>query len=159
MPIKPLLLLDVDGVLCPTGSGPGESMRTVMVDEFPIVFSEKLPARLATLSERFTLVWATSWEDGANQHLAPALGLPELPVISFAGSSARPGRTWKLPAVKQFIRDRPTAWVEDALGRDAHAWAQKRTVPTLLLDINPSWGLAEAHVDILIAFAGRLGAA
>ena len=101
------------------------------------------------------LVWATSWEHAANRALAPVLGLPELPVVSFAGSSAPPGRTWKLPSVKRFIGDRPMAWVDDDLGRDAHAWAQKRTQPTLLLDINPSWGLAEAHVDILIEFADR----
>jgi hypothetical protein len=84
------------------------------------------------------------------------LGLPELPVVSFAGLSARSGRTWKLPAVKRFVRDHPIAWVDDDLGRDAHAWAEARRQPTLLLDINPSWGLAEAHVNILLEFADRL---
>jgi hypothetical protein len=153
---KPLLLLDVDGVLCPRGEGPGESMRTLVLDGFPFIFSERLPARLSTLSERFVLVWATSWGQAANEHLAPVLGLVELPVISFAGLSARSGRTWKLPAVKRFIADRPMAWVDDDFRSDAHAWAQKRPEPTLLLDINPSWGLAEANVDSLISFADRL---
>jgi HAD domain in Swiss Army Knife RNA repair proteins len=153
---KPLLLLDVDGVLCPIGPGPGDRMRTLVVDEYCVIFSEKLPARLSSLSERFALVWATSWEHAANQHLAPALGLSELPVISFAGLSARPGRTWKLRAVRRFIGEHPIAWVDDDLGRDAHAWAEKRPQLTLLIDINPSWGLAEAHVDILVEFADRL---
>ncbi len=153
---KPLLLLDVDGVLCPIGSGPGEPMRALMLEDYPVIFSEELPSRLSSLGERFTLVWATAWEIAANRLLAPAFGLPELPFISFAGRAARPGRTWKLSAVQRFVRDRPMAWVDDELGHDAHAWAQKRTQPTLLLDINPSWGLAEAHVNALIAFADRL---
>lgn len=155
---KPLLLLDVDGVLCPIGPGPDEPMRTVTVDEFPITFSAKLPSRLADLNERFALIWATSWEDDANWSLASVLGLPELPLIRFAGSSARPGQTWKLPAVRRFVGDRPLAWVDDELGADAHVWARRRAIPTLLLDVNPAWGLADAHVDALVTFADRLAA-
>jgi len=158
-PTKPLLLLDVDGVLCPIGEGPGEPMRTLLLEDYPFIFSEELPARLSSLGERFTLVWATSWEHAANRLLAPVLGLPELPFISFASLAARRGRTWKLSAVKRFIRDRPMAWVDDELGNDAHRWAEKRTQPTLLLDINPSWGLAEAHVIMLDDFADRLSGA
>jgi hypothetical protein len=153
---KPLLLLDIDGVLCPIGAGPGEPMCRLVVDEWPIVFSEKLPSRMSGLSERYQLVWATRWEHAANTSLAPVLGLPELPLVSFAGTSARLGRTWKLAAVKRFVRDRPMAWVDDELGPDAHVWAQKRAAPTLLLDVNPARGLAAAHVDLLIRFADRV---
>jgi hypothetical protein len=155
---KPLLLLDVDGVLCPIGPGPGDPMRTLVVDEFPVTFSVHLPARLATLGKRFALVWATSWEDDANRSLAPVLGIPELPLITFAGRSARRGQTWKLPAVRRFVREHPVAWVDDELGLDAHRWAHRRVEPTLLLDINPAWGLADAHVQVLVEFADRLAA-
>jgi hypothetical protein len=153
---KPLLLLDVDGALCPKGSAPGEPMRTLVIDGWPIVFSERLPARLSRLAEHFTLVWATSWEHAANRALAPALGLPELAFVSFAGASARRGRTWKLAAVKRFVGDRPVAWVDDELGGDAHSWAAARSQPTLLLDVNPSWGFVESHVDLLLAFAAHI---
>ncbi len=158
MPAKPLLLLDVDGVLCPIGSGPGEPMRTLEIKGHPFIFTESLPARLARLGQRFALIWATSWEQGANRDLAPVLGLPQLPAISFAGLSARQGRTWKLPAIKRYVAEQPMAWVDDDLRADAHAWAQSRIEPTLLLDVNPSWGLVEAHVEILIEFADRLSA-
>jgi hypothetical protein len=131
-------------------------MCTLVVDEFPVTFSEHLSDRLAMLAGRFALVWATSWGHAASQALAPVLGLPELPVISFRGAPTRRGGTWKLSAVKRFVRDRPMAWVDDELGRDAHRWAQRRAEPTLLIDINPSWGLAEAHVHVLIEFADRL---
>ncbi len=158
MPAKPLLLLDVDGVLCPIGPGPGDGMRALVVDGSPITFSEQLPTRLATLGERFALVWATAWEHDANRSLAPVLGLPELPLVVFAGRHARAGRTWKLSAVKRFVGSRPMAWVDDELGRDAHHWASRRAAPTLLIDINPSWGLAEAHVQVLVDFADRVAA-
>jgi hypothetical protein len=131
-------------------------MRTLILEDYPFIFSEQLPARLSLLAKHFTLVWATAWEHGANQLLAPVLGLPDLPVISFAGPVARPGRTWKLSAVTRFVARQPMAWVDDELGRDAHTWAQKRAQPTLLLDINPSWGLAQAHVNALVAFVEQL---
>jgi hypothetical protein len=153
---KPLLLLDVDGVLCPIGPGPGDPMCTLVADDWPITFSQQLPSRLSRLSERFTLVWATSWEQAANRALAPVLGLLELPFVSFGGTSARRGRTWKLRAVRRFVNDRPVAWVDDELGLDAHQWAERRAEPTLLIDVNPSWGFADAHVELLIQFADRL---
>ena len=157
MPLtKPLLLLDVDGVLCPKGPGPGEPMRTLVIDGWPIVFSKRLPARLARLSEHSMLVWATSFEHAANRALAPARGLPDLPFVSFAGASSRRGRTWKLAAVKRSVGERPVAWVDDELGGNAQAWAATRPQPTLLLDVNPSWGFAESHVDLLLAFAAQI---
>jgi hypothetical protein len=36
--------------------GPGEPMRTLVLDGFPVIFSELLPARLSALSERLMLV-------------------------------------------------------------------------------------------------------
>jgi hypothetical protein len=60
-----------------------------------------------------------------------------------------------LPAVRRFAGDRALAWVDDEFRRDAHAWAEARAHPTLLLDVNPAWGLVDAHVEILLRFAAE----
>ena len=135
-----LLLLDVDGVLCPMGAGDGGDMVECSGADGGIRYARALPARLATLAKAFTLVWATSWGQEANDVLCPVFGLPPLPVIDFGELNFRVGQTYKLRAVRQFVRQRPFAWLDDELGRDAHRWAQKRAVPTLLVDIRADRG-------------------
>jgi hypothetical protein len=55
-------------------------------------FRADLPELLRELATRFEFVWATAWQDSASLLLAPALGLPELPVVRFSRSGARRGR-------------------------------------------------------------------
>jgi hypothetical protein len=149
MTALPWLLLDVDGVLVPMGAGDGEEM---VESTGGIVYARALPARLVALAETFALVWATSWGHEANDVLSPLLGLPSLPIVEFGDVTFRRGTTWKLTAVRRFVRDRPFALADDELGRDAHRWARRRSVPTLLLDVRPDWGLTQENVDALLQF-------
>jgi len=100
-------------------------------------------------------VLATSWGQEANDVLCPLWGLPRLPTVEFGDVTFKRGTTWKLPAIRRFLRDRPVAWVDDELGHDAHRWAWRRcrrSVPTLLLDIRPDLGLTQENVDALLNF-------
>ena len=151
----PLLLLDVDGVVCPLGK--------TAVDQVAIAGAyanlshhRLLPAWLAELAEAFELVWATTWEDDANTILSPLLGLPDLPVIGFKGTAVGPGETVKLPAVRRFVGNRAFAWVDDRLGVDAIAWAAHRPVATFLRDIDPAAGLTRHDIDALLEFVRSL---
>ena len=151
----PLLLLDVDGVVCPLGE--------TAVDQVPIAGTHRslshhrsLPAWLAELAQVFELIWATTWEHDANAILAPALGLPDLPVIAFAGTVVGLGETVMLPPIRRFVGDRAFAWVDDRLGIDAIAWAAHRPSPTFLRDIDPAMGLTRHDIDALLEFATRL---
>lgn len=153
----PLLLLDVDGVLCPFGGDCDAGLLHGPTGVEHIRYAAQLPCRLERLAEHFQLVWATAWEDEANDVLADALRLPQLPVIRFDDSTG-PGESWKLPAIRRFVRDRPFAWIDDDIGFDAHAWAAGRGVPTLMLDILADRGLLEPDVARLLAFAAELSA-
>ena len=156
-----LLLLDIDGTLCPLGPGPNVAMRHLSIGSGLVSFHADLPEVLAELAARYELAWATAWQDNANLLLAPALGLPALPVVRFTDPAAdevglrHTGRTWKLPSVQRFAADRPLAWIDDELHGDAYAWATARCIPTKLLSRDPSRGIVDREVRSLLTFARR----
>ena len=154
-----LLLLDIDGTLCPIGPGPDVAMTRLSIGTGAVSFRADLPEVLAELAACYELAWATAWEDNANLLLAPALGLPTLPVVRFAARgpdvSSRDARTWKLPSIQRFAGDQPLAWIDDDLHGDAYAWAAMRRIPTELLSTNPSSGIIDRDVRALLAFARR----
>ncbi|WP_354699079.1 hypothetical protein DSM112329_04785 [Paraconexibacter sp. AEG42_29] len=117
---RPLLLLDLDGVLLPFAARP-DDIEHRLRGELSLRFRPDTPRLLRELGRDFDLVWATMWEHRANTVVAPLLGLPPLPVISF-DDRVPAHRTLKLPAVRRQVGDRALAWIDDSLGADAHAW-------------------------------------
>ncbi len=115
-------------------------------------------ARLITLAESFELVWATGWEERANDHLPFLLKLPfpRLPVLTFDGRAVFGSAHWKVEAIAEYARDRPAAWIDDNLDDTCRAWAEGRAVPTLLVETRPSVGLTDEHVAELTRWAQEL---
>jgi hypothetical protein len=107
---------------------------------------------LQLLADCFQLVWCTAWEDDAAEFLAPHLGLPALPVIHFDEPRGEDGH-WKWPAIDAFVADRPFAWIDDELGREDFARAERRSNATLLVWIEGTIGLAVAHVEQLVRWS------
>jgi hypothetical protein len=128
------------------------------VDGVAHCIPEDVGQRLVTLAESFELVWATGWEERANEHLPHLLKLPfrELPSLTFDGRAVFGTAHWKVDAVDEYAADRPAAWIDDNLGEECHAWAQRREAPTLLVETSPSVGLTDEHVSILLSWAERL---
>src|SRR5439155_9928283 len=154
MSAKPLLFMDVDGVLNPFPATPDG------FDEFAFFPGEDEPVRLTPvhgewlveLGEVFEIAWATGWGDHANRILAPHFGLPEYPVVVVRSTRFDPAD--KVPAVAAYAGERPAAWVDDIVTPEARAWAARRAAPTLLLAVDPAVGLVRSQVDELLEWAG-----
>lgn len=156
---RPLLLIDVDGVLNPyaaRGLPAGFTRHTL--GGFRVLLATQHGQWLNELRGDFELVWCTTWEEQANSLIGPVLGLPRLPVIKVNDSAGYRGYTWKLPAVQAAVGDRPLVWLDDDLGQDARAWARERNtrVATRLLIPQASAGLAPQHIIALKSFAAKL---
>jgi hypothetical protein len=187
-PPRPLLLVDIDGVISLFGRPPGASQTPPAAGEPPIAGSfhsiEGMPhflsstaaTHLLSLAPSYELVWASGWEERAEEHLPHLLGLPErLPFLRFprdavaAGSGAAAGsgpaagpRTtrahWKLQSVDAYAGERPLAWIDDAFNDACHEWAAARGAPTLLVATDPRQGLTSPEAQQLEDWARELAA-
>jgi HAD domain in Swiss Army Knife RNA repair proteins len=150
----PLLLLDVDGVLNPFAAPtcpPGYTEQEFFPGEDPVRLSEAHGPWLQELATRYQIVWATGWGAEANRLLAPLLRLPDLPVIRFPPPPFSPDD--KLPPIISYARHRPLVWIDDAIQPEAHAWAARRRVPTLLIDIDPAESLTRPIIEQCLQWA------
>jgi hypothetical protein len=160
----PILFVDVDGVISLFGFSPASDELPGpfhWIDGIAHCIPEDVGRRLARLSTRFELVWATGWEEKANEYLPYILGLPvrELPCLLFQGRAVFGSSHWKLDAIDEYAGDRPAAWIDDNIDDDCHAWAAGREAPTLLVETESATGLTNEHVDRLLAWADELEAA
>ena len=119
-----IVFVDVDGVL--NTDHPNARVTEVRVNGstyvvryWPNVGAN--PVDLATACDA-ELMWATSWQDEANTHIAPLFGLPALPVVAmpprprFGRASVITNGDWKLRQITAALTDRPCArwvWFDD----------------------------------------------
>jgi hypothetical protein len=102
---RPLLLVDIDGVISlfgvqtggpagqpaiagsegrPAVDGPALDGSFHSIEGIPHFLSSTAAAHLLSLAPLFELVWASGWEERANEHLPHLLGLPgPLPFLRF----------------------------------------------------------------------------
>lgn len=139
--------MDVDGVLNPYPDCPDGFHEYALFpgDDEPVRLAARHGDWLRELTEHFAMAWASSWEDEANAHLCPHFGLPRLPFVVFPPTPFPPSA--KVPAIGGFVGDRAVAWVDDILTSEARTWAQERTAPTLLVEVDPAVGLTRSAVD------------
>ena len=152
---KPILFVDVDGVISVFGFSP-EVERLPgpfhWIDGVAHCIPERTGSRLVRLAERFELVWATGWEEKANEYLPLLLRLPQrrLPVLLFQGRAVFGSSHWKLDAIDEYAGGRPAAWIDDNIDDDCRRWAASREAPTLLIETDCAVGITEEHVDNLL---------
>ena len=157
---RPLLLVDVDGVVSLFGFEPPAPAGVVWtsVDGLPHALSRPAGVRLARLACTFDCAWCTGWEERAEEQLPRLLGLPGgWPHMTFAAEPGASPRHWKLAAIEAASGpDRPVAWIDDAFDATCEAWAAGRPGPALLVRTDPATGLREDHVTRLESWARGL---
>ena len=160
--MRPLLLLDVDGPLHPWAADqppPGYvecRFRLSWRRKQRMWLNPDHGRLLGDLADRtgIELAWASSWGHRANTTVGPAIGLPALPVVEFAGPHADHHAGWKYPAVARFAYGRPLAWLDDdfALRPAAREKFLAREPATLLVPVDPSIGVTAGHVTEIDAW-------
>jgi hypothetical protein len=180
--LKPLLMVDIDGVISLFGAPqithlpgvgmprprPGEGAEAQVpvdgslhwIDGTPHFLSSTAAAQLLVLADTFDLVWASGWEEKANEHLPRLLGLPApLPFLRFSRPAPDTGSTaahWKLERIEAYAGRRALAWIDDAFNAACHEWAKVRPAPTLLVATMPEHGLTAREAQLLMAWAEGL---
>jgi hypothetical protein len=158
---RPLLAIDVDGVISLFGFDEppaADVARFELIDGMVHCISLAAGGRLRMLGDHYEMIWATGWEEKANDYMPNLLGMPELPVLNFKGAARFGSAHWKLAPLDKYSEGRPVAWIDDSFDDSCYEWARKRKHPTLLVPTKSALGLEEAHTDALIAWARNLGA-
>jgi hypothetical protein len=157
---RPMLLLDVDGVISLFGFDHDRppAGRYALVDGTMHFLSATAAALIAELATTFELIWCTGWEEKADEHLPAQLGLPHgLAHLTFPPAATAAERHWKLDAIDAFAGfQRPLAWIDDAHDDSCRQWATDRAGPTLLVVTEPAIGITGAHVRALNLWATSL---
>jgi len=158
----PILAVDIDGVISLFGfdqpePGPGGHKNAPgefhLIDGMLHCIALDTGPRLERLSKTYELIWASGWEDRANDHLPGILGVPELPYLTFDGRARFGTAHWKLEALEEYAGDRPLAWIDDSLDPSCQEWAEKRSAPTLLVPTESDVGLLDVHVEAMERWA------
>lgn len=159
---RPILFVDVDGVISLFGFKPGTPPGAFHhIDGIVHCIGHEAGRRLKALESRFELVWATGWEEKANEYLPLLLALdqPELPVLTFDGRAVFGSSHWKVEAIDEYAGDRPAAWIDDNLDHSCRRWAEGRVAPTLLVETESAVGITDEQVERLIAWADEVAPA
>jgi hypothetical protein len=121
--MKPVLLLDVDGVL----SIGGDQRETIHLPgtHLPLWACRNWKRFLRKVDKISELVWCTCWMERANW-IGKAAGIPERPHIPMVATEG--DQDWKRVAVDQMFPDpaRKLVWVEDGFRDDTREWAKRR---------------------------------
>lgn len=152
---RPLLLVDIDGVISlfsfDRDERPAGSFH--WIDGIPHFLSATAADHLLALAGAFELVWASGWEERANEYLPHLLGVPELPYLRFERAVGRANPHWKLDAIDAHAGRRALAWLDDAFNDACHTWAAERQAPTLLVQTDPASGLTRREAELLQRWA------
>ena len=167
--MKPLWLLDVDGVINAIAGHRTKAQARFpegewkMVTLYPQGFSRGLKIiydlRVVEFinemhhSGKVEIKWLTTWVDQANSILAPALGLPTLEVVGSQNDMIPSMPWWKLALAQREAAERDVIWTDDDMPFSSSAQQWVKSLDNMLA-IAPadSRGLTHDHLDLIRKF-------
>jgi hypothetical protein len=155
--MRPIILLDIDGVLNPVAS-PGRNGEDPKLT---------LPGARLALVRRLAacgrIAWVSTWPAHLAAGLESQLQLHDelLRVTLALRLSDEQEPTPKLRAVSRWLERMEAmeeadwdsvVWIDDVIGSDAQEWAKNYKLPVMLKKPAPAEGLTTAHVAAVEAF-------
>lgn len=120
---RPLVLLDVDGVINDLGAlyelPDTTTHHVVRSHGFRVVVPRYMPVLIQWLCSVADVHWCTTWRHRANDEIADHLGIPTLPVVDDGTQDRHTG--WKAAAARDLAatalsEGRRVLWIEDFYG-------------------------------------------
>jgi HAD domain in Swiss Army Knife RNA repair proteins len=153
------VFLDFDGVLNPETRPPLGAFAdwcASIVEGVPVVWSPTVARSISQLADHAEVLWLTTWEQDAQMHLGPLMGLPRFELAGTDDSDA-PWRWWKHDVVTALWQTdpRPFVWIDDDLAvfTEAFEWVQGLPPDNGLAVVpDPSVGLTPEHLAIIERF-------
>jgi hypothetical protein len=165
---RPILLLDVDGVLNAPRVNLPEGWERGTFNGYVLSWDPTVTARLRGLHEsgRVEIQWLTTWTTDADRLLAEPMGLPRGLVTHARADSAPTGflgplggraSWWKLAAARAVAEaepDRRIVWVDDDLAEQAADTGEWLAAHPHVLVVAPDLflGLTHAQLDEIEAW-------
>lgn len=165
--MKPVVFLDVDGTVLtyvdPANDFSDPRVQWEVEPEHGYRYNPQVVGWVGELNRWADIRWCTSMGERAATVLAPALGLPEFPVVD--RMDPRPG-DFKVNAVLDQLRTsrRPVIWIDDDIAY-GHAYdevvsaASETGTQVFLVRTTLEDGLTEAHMLRIRSFLARAAAA
>lgn len=148
--VKPYLFIDVDGVLNPDSKLASHTRYEIL--DYIVYLNPNDGKNLLALTDLYELVWATTWQKLANEHIGPKIGLPELAFVPFTVPQpvTRNKPSWvmlKTFEVVKYAHGNPFAWLDDDFQKED--LKELDNYNCLPIKIWPFSGLLPHHFSLL----------
>lgn len=132
---------------------PWDDFRAGAARDFRIRYSLKMVKRIREVFKDCEIVWLTTWQDFANLHIGPLVGLPELHTLhEDVEGTWNSTIWWKSRAAEAFVmkRGQPFVWIDDDLNHESFGlrWLKQCGLPYFLVSPDTRVGLTPSQLDI-----------